>query len=330
MSNEDNKIDIVKKENKEEQQSEYFESYVKKIKKIEQKGIEDINLEEKNLFNQFNKKEKEIIEQAMKIVEAREEEKRSGKVTRKEIVREQVDRTKKIFLMGMKKGLVKKEEKQLKDKKLIGENILKEFEDKMISRNKKFKEDFNKKKKMAEIKIIEINNITNQKNKIIEDLKRNSKNLGKIKTTNNKLAEKIAILEEFRKFLINIEDNSKTKMKSKNSIFENINTSKLTQNFNLLQNLAEEQIPFQRPEDLIHKFSELEKKNLFLIEKNQENEQIYFELQSKFSKIKKEKELHLEELKKHKIELLKKLESNNNQMKNSFFKRLIILKEKIK
>lgn len=64
----------------------------------------------------------------------------------------------------------------------------------------------------------------------------------------------------------------------------------------VLSELVGDTIDFKNPQQLIQKFSDLEERNLFLIEKNQDNEQAYFELKKKFSETKEEKALQIREL----------------------------------
>lgn len=64
----------------------------------------------------------------------------------------------------------------------------------------------------------------------------------------------------------------------------------------VLSELVHDTIDFQNPQQLIQKFSDLEERNLFLIEKNQDNEQAYFELKKKFGETKEEKTLQIREL----------------------------------
>lgn len=76
----------------------------------------------------------------------------------------------------------------------------------------------------------------------------------------------------------------------------------------LLKELKADQICFKNPQQLIQKFSDLEERNLFLIEKNQENEQAYFELKKKFEETKQEKTRQVRELEQKKEYLLAKIQ----------------------
>jgi hypothetical protein len=130
--------------------------------------------EKKKLYLAFNKKERSLIDQAFKIVNLREQENRAGREFKKEVVREQVEKTKDIFFMGITKGLIEREKNKMKAEIEKTEQILKKFEKDILEDNYEFKEEFNKKKKLADQLEKEANKISNKKNKIVEELKKKS------------------------------------------------------------------------------------------------------------------------------------------------------------
>ena len=129
----------------------------------------------RSLFGGFSEKEKGVIEKALKIIKVREEEKRGGRELKKEVVREQVEKTKEIFLMGMTRALIKREKAKMQSREERGKHILKAFEHKMMADNYRFKEEFNIKKQEANEMIIRANQVANNKNRVVEELKRKSK-----------------------------------------------------------------------------------------------------------------------------------------------------------
>jgi hypothetical protein len=127
------------------------------------------------LYLGFNKKERNLIDQAFKIVNMREQEKRAGREFKKEVVREQVEKTKDIFFMGITKGLIDREQTRMKAKIDKEEQTLKDYEKEILEDNLKSKEKFGRKKKLADDLEKEANKISNQKNKVVEELKKKSK-----------------------------------------------------------------------------------------------------------------------------------------------------------
>ena len=131
--------------------------------------------EKQKLYLNFNKKERHLIDRAFKIVNMREQEKRAGREFKKEVVREQVEKTKDIFFMGITKGLIEREQNRMKAKIGREEQILKNFEKKILEDNFKSKEKFNRKKELADNLEKEANKISNDKNRVVEELKKKSR-----------------------------------------------------------------------------------------------------------------------------------------------------------
>jgi UDP-N-acetyl-D-mannosaminuronic acid transferase (WecB/TagA/CpsF family) len=153
-------------------------SRVQNEKEDNQKTSKSEIQEKKKLYLAFNKKERSLIDQAFKIVNLREQENRAGREFKKEVVREQVEKTKDIFFMGITKGLIEREQNKMKAEIEKGEQILKDFEQKILEDNCEFKEMFNKKKQMTDQLEKEANKISIKKNKIVEELKKKSKKKG--------------------------------------------------------------------------------------------------------------------------------------------------------
>jgi hypothetical protein len=100
---------------------------------------------------------------------------------------------------------------------------------------------------------------------------------------------------------------SKTGREKKKEKVKKKKMSSVVESKNILNELVNDKIYFKNPQQLIQKFSDLEERNLFLIEKNQDNEQAYFELKKKFETTKEEKTLQIKELKTKREYLLKKI-----------------------
>lgn len=142
--------------------------------KENRKSSESKDEEKKKLYLGFNKKERAVIDQAFRIVKVREQEKRAGREFRKEVVREQVKKTKDIFFMGITKGLIQNEQAKMKREVEKGRKVLSDFEKKIHEDNNAFKKMFDKKKQLTDHLEKEANLISNQKNKVIEELKKKS------------------------------------------------------------------------------------------------------------------------------------------------------------
>lgn len=74
-----------------------------------------------------------------------------------------------------------------------------------------------------------------------------------------------------------------------------------------LEKLEKEKVHFQDTQELIREFSDLEERNLFLVEKNQQNEQSFFDLKKQFEDSRAEKSRKISELTLRKKELRERL-----------------------
>ena len=74
-----------------------------------------------------------------------------------------------------------------------------------------------------------------------------------------------------------------------------------------LELLKREKVHFKDTQELIREFSDLEERNLFLVEKNQQNEESFFDLKKRFEDTRTEKSKKISDLTRRKAELRERL-----------------------
>ena len=129
--------------------------------------------DKKSMYEGFSIKDKSSIQKALEIMKVREKKKLKGQVFLKPpVAREQADKNKNIFLLGISTQLIEQKKFKLKTRQANSWKTLYRFQKKMNEYNQSVNLKFQNKKQEMDQTLSECISKTDQKNRVIEDIRK--------------------------------------------------------------------------------------------------------------------------------------------------------------